>query len=206
MKNYQIPYFTVLLSTITLLFSFYVAYDITGSFFARVRVTDLEEYGVRFEYLLDGQLWRLFTSQIIHVKQFHMLFNVVSLFVLGLYIERYVGLLKMSLLWFVSGSAGTVVSTFFGKEPWNLGTGASQAIMGVAALAALIIYTHIDVSKGLKYAVAFALIPALLLDLIYAGYPKPGHLLGFLVGLGIGLIYIRGNNIRLTPCPVRVNS
>lgn len=88
-------------------------------------------------------------------------------------------------------------STLFGDPPWNLGTGASQAIMGVSALGILLVKQKLDTSKGLKYALAFAIIPAISLDLIFAHYPKPGHLLGFLVGLAIILLYFKFNFIRM---------
>ncbi len=197
MRNFNLPYCTVIISVVTVIFSFYTAHDITGSFFAKVRVTDLEGYGVRLEHLIDLEFWRLLTSQIIHVKQYHMLFNVISFFILGFFLERYIGAFKMFLLWFISGAAGTVFSTLFGDPPWNLGTGASQAIMGVSALGILLVKQKLDTSKGLKYALAFAIIPAISLDLIFAHYPKPGHLLGFLVGLAISLLYFKFNFIRM---------
>ena len=117
MKNYYFPYCTILLSATILIVSFYAAYEITGSLFSRVRITDLEKYGVRIEYLIEGELWRLFTSQIVHVKQLHMIFNVVSFFLLGICLERYIGSSRFFLLWFVSGAVGAVFSTLFGKPP-----------------------------------------------------------------------------------------
>ena len=184
------PYFSLLIACITLFYSLYVAYDINGSLFARVRILQLESYGgVTLEHLKDFEIWRLFTSQIIHVKQLHMLFNVLSIVLLGFFLERYIGFYKMFILWFVSGASGTIFSTLFVSSPWNLGTGASQAIMGISALGIVLIYQKIDISKGLKFSLIFAMVPALLLDLIFVHYPKPGHLLGFIVGSLIGLYY-----------------
>lgn len=192
MNKYKLPYSTIFLSLVTLLYSSYIAFDVTGSLFGRVRILDLEDYGgVRFEHLANLEIWRLFTSQIIHVKQPHMLFNVISYLILGFFVERYIGFIRMFILWFVAGAAGTLFSTLFVAPPWNLGTGASQAIMGVAAFGIILSYKNIDTSKGLKYAIAFAVAPAILLDLIFAHYPKPGHVLGFVVGWGIGLYYLK---------------
>ena len=87
MNKNKLPYCTILLSLITLLYSSYVAYDITGSLFSKIRVVDLESYGgIRFEHLANLEIWRLFTSQIIHVKQPHMIFNVISLLILGFFV------------------------------------------------------------------------------------------------------------------------
>jgi len=191
-KTNHPPYFSLLIASITLVYSLYVAYDINGSLFEKVRILQLESYGgVTLDHLKNFEIWRLFTSQIIHVKQPHMLFNVLSLVVLGIFLERYIGFFKMLVLWFFSGSAGTVFSTLFVSPPWNLGTGASQAIMGISALGVILIYQRIDVSKGLKSSLVFAIAPALLLDLIFAHYPKPGHLMGFIVGCFISLYYLR---------------
>ena len=71
------------------------------------------------------------------------------------------------------------------------GTGASQAILGISAFGIILTYQKIDVSKGLKYALLFAIVPALLLDLIFAHYPKPGHISAFIVGWIIGLFYLK---------------
>jgi len=152
----------------------------------------LESYGgVTLGHLKNFEFWRLLTSQLIHVKQLHMLFNVLSIVVLGVFLERYIGFYRMLILWFISGAAGTVFSTFFVSPPWNLGTGASQAVMGISALGVVLIYQKIDISKGLKLSLLFAIVPALLLDLIFAHYPKPGHLLGFIVGYLISLYYLK---------------
>ena len=192
MKKFKPVYFTVFISILTLIFSFYVAWDITGSLFSRVRIIQLESYGgITLDHLKNLEVWRLFASQIIHVKQFHMLFNVISIFVLGIFIERHIGFFRMFFLWFLAGSFGTVFSTLFVPAPWNLGTGASQAILGISAFGIILTYQKIDVSRGLKYALLFAIVPALLLDLIFAHYPKPGHISAFIVGWIIGLFYLK---------------
>jgi len=197
MNNHKPPYCTILLAIVTLVYSFYVAYDITGTFFGRVRIIELEEYGgIRLNHLINLEVWRLFASQIIHVKQYHMLFNVLSLLILGILLEHHIGFIRMFFLWFIAGASGTIFSTLFVAAPWNLGTGASQAIMGIAAFGVLLAYRNIDKSKGLKCALAFAITPALLLDLIFAHYPKPGHVLGFIVGWCIGLYYLKPRSKR----------
>ena len=129
--------------------------------------------------------------QIIHFKQIHMLFNVLSFALLGGALEKYIGSIRFLILWFISGTCGTLISTLTVEPPWNLGTGASQAVFGITALGLLVIWKKIDTSFSLKLIVAFALIPALLLDLVYAHHPKPGHIAGFIVGLAIGLYYLK---------------
>lgn len=119
-----------------------------------------------------------------------MLYNVVSLFILCILVERQLGSVKTFLIWFVAGSIGTVFSTFFVPAPWNLGTGASQAIFGLAACCVWMLYIKINTSRNLKIAIAFTMIPALSLDMIFAHYPKPGHLLSFCVGLMMSYCFL----------------
>ncbi len=68
--------------------------------------------------------------------------------------------------------------------------------MGVAAFGVLLVYRGIDRSNGLKYSIAFAILPALTLDLIFTHYPKPGHILGFVSGIALGIYYLKQNTYR----------
>lgn len=178
----HIPWGTLLLCTATAAVSAHAAFDIAGTWFGRVRIVDLEEYGVRLNHLLDFELWRLVTSQLVHVKQKHMLLNVLCMLLLGIGIERHIGFARLLLLWLVAGSIATLVSTRFGEPPWNLGTGASQAIMAMAGCGVSLAVSGADRTKFLLFSLAFAIFAALSLDLIYAGYPKAGHVTGLLLG------------------------
>ncbi len=57
----------------TVIYSLYVNYEISGSLLGKI--TQLEQYGgITFEHLWSLELWRLFVSQVVHVKQPHMFF------------------------------------------------------------------------------------------------------------------------------------
>ncbi len=188
MSSRKYPYVTIAVSLFTIAYSLAVNFQISGSLFGKIKYVQLEPYGgVTFEHLWNLELWRLLLSQLIHFKQPHMFFNVLSFFLLGVILEKYTGSIRFFMLWFVSGACGTLVSTLTVEPPWNLGTGASQAVMGVAALGALIIWKKANVTLRLKLAVGFAILPAMIIDIIYAQHPKLGHLVGFFVGWLIGL-------------------
>ncbi len=192
MKPQKYPYITIAISILTIVYSLYVNFQISGSLFGKIKYVQLEPYGgVTFDHLWNLELWRLFASQLIHLKQPHMLFNILSFFLLGLILEKYVGAIRFFILWLVSGASGTLISTLTVDPPWNLGTGASQAVLGVAALGTLVLWKKINTSIALKLIVVFAVLPALLLDLIFVHHPKLGHIVGFIVGWGIGLCYLR---------------
>ena len=61
-------------------------------------------------------------------------------------------------------------------------TSRGRVIVAAVALVWLRV-TGVDRSKSLLLPVTFAIAVALTLDLIYAHYPKPGHVAGVLLGL-----------------------
>lgn len=181
-----------------------VAYEVNGSVWSKVRVLDLKTYGgVTFQQLRELQLWRLISSQLVHVKPIHMLFNVISLFFIGMLIENKIGGLKLLKLFFVSGVIGTLASIITVPEPYDIGTGASQAVLGLTACGVILMVKGLNNSIWLKLALLFCIVPALILDIIYSGYPKLGHVVGFSVGVILSLIFI--SNTKTTEF-VQVNS
>lgn len=170
----------------------HVAFALTGNVLGNVKIVQLEPYGgVTLSHLNNLELWRLFASQLIHAKQLHMLYNVSCLALLGICLARHVSNLEFFSIWFVSGAVGTLVSTLSVVPPWNLGTGASQAALGIAAFGLVLSKNGITPSKLFVAVLYLSLIPALALDVIYAGYPKPGHLAAALIGAIAGVIHSR---------------
>ncbi|WP_260260196.1 rhomboid family intramembrane serine protease [Vibrio intestinalis] len=190
MTKRYIPYATLVLVLSTVVVSLVVNFQISGSLFGKIKITELEPFGgFTYKHILDLELWRLVVSQLIHVKQFHMIYNAFSLLALGYVLERKLGSSVFLLIWFIAGSIGTFASTFTVPEPWNLGTGGSQAILGLAA-AGIIMYLkrHIEGKLALTVLV-LTIVPAFALDLIFSEHhlPKVGHVVSF--GLGVLLLY-----------------
>jgi rhomboid protease GluP len=185
----RIPWCTLLLCAATATVSVHAAIEVSGTWLGRVRIVELERYGLRFMYLREFELWRLITAQLVHVKQPHMVSDVFCLLLVGTAVERHVGFIRLLVLWLIGGSIATLISTLFVTPPWNLGTGASQAIMAIAGAGLWLALTGVDRSKFLLFSVAFAIALALTLDLIHAHYPKPGHVAGVLLGLLIASRY-----------------
>lgn len=117
------------------------------------------------------------------------IYNVISFFLLGMILEKYVGSARFFVIWFISGAFGTLISTLTVEPPFNLGTGASQAVLGVVALGIFVLWKKMNTTLALKFTIAFTLIPALLLDLAVVYHPKLGHIGGFLVGWCLSLYY-----------------
>ena len=185
----ELPIVSIGLGLVTLLCSIVVAFIVSGSFIGTATMSDLNTYGgITVSSLSDWEIWRLFTCQLVHAKQYHMFYNVLSIIVLGFFMERRIGWGVFLIVWFLAGASGTLYSTLFVQSPWNTGTGASQGILGLAGFG-IILTTLTKNNRGLVYALLFALIPAFSLDLIFANYPKPGHVLGLALGMLLGVIY-----------------
>jgi rhomboid protease GluP len=179
----HIPWCTLLLCAATVALSVHAAIEISGTWLGRVRIVQLEDYGLRFEYLLDLELWRLVTAQLVHVKQPHMVGDVFCLGLVGTAVERHVGPFRLFLLWLIGGSIAMLFSTLFVAYPWNLGTGASQAIMAIAGAGLWLALTGIDRSRFLLCSVGFSIALAFAIDVVHVYYPKPGHVAGVFLGL-----------------------
>lgn len=185
------PIASIGLGLATLLCSMYVAYTVTGSLFGKVTMIQLNSYGgVTLTNLLNWEIWTLLTSQLVHAKQYHMLYNVLSLVVLGYFFEKRIGWFCFLVVWFITGASGTLYSTLFVPPPWNTGTGGSQAVLGIAGFG-IILYVVSQSNRGSLYALLFALLPAFSLDLIVFNSPKPGHVLSLAIGMLLGVFYLK---------------
>lgn len=174
------------------------AYAVSGSLVGSVSVADLRRWGgVSIDDLKALELWRIPVAQLLHAKALHMLFNALWLFLLGQLLERRIGALRLLALWLIAGGIATAISPIGVESPWNVGTGASQAIFAFAGCALVLAAGH---AVDRKHAIALAstyLAAALLLDVASAGYPKPGHVAGALLGALLGATFLE--RARRTP-------
>jgi len=197
------PVVTFLICIITVCISFYVAYQISGSVLGKSKITELTNFGgLTVEGIKNLEIWKLISSQLIHVHQKHMIYNVLSILFLGIIIERTVGPKYMLIIWLFAGSIGTLFSTQFTPSPWNVGTGASQAVFGLAGFGLFLIFSKIQRGYMFLCAIGFALIPALYLDFKSVGYPKAGHSLSFVIGFGLAMYYfynVKNKLVQLAP-------
>jgi rhomboid protease GluP len=94
------------------------------------------------------------------------------------------------LFWLLSGVAGTYASIYSVPPPYDIGSGASQAIMGLAGAAIVVIRRDPAHPRWLRGVLMVTLGIAAALDLVSSYTLKAGHVVGFLVGLllAIGLV------------------
>jgi membrane associated rhomboid family serine protease len=180
------------LTLITVVVSLAAAYLVNGSILKTVRVVDLRDYGgITMEDLRNLSLWRIAIAQLLHAKLPHMLFNALCLFLLGSLLEGAIGPLRLLLIWLIAGGVATLIGSMWVDAPWNVGTGASQAVFAFAGCAVVLALSDAIDRVWAFGLVALSVIPGTILDLVFANSLKPGHLAGFLLGVAFGTALLK---------------
>ena len=92
--------------------------------------------GVSQATIADGDYWRLITAGFLHAGPFHLLTNMLALWILGSLLEPALGKWRFGLVYFVSllcGSFGALL-----LSPDSLTVGASGAVFGLMGAAAIV--------------------------------------------------------------------
>lgn len=84
----------------------------------------------------QGEYWRLVTAGFLHAGFFHLLFNMITLYILGSILEPVVGHLRFGLIYFVSLLAGSFGALLL--QPDAPTVGASGAIFGLMGAAVIV--------------------------------------------------------------------
>ena len=141
-----------------------------------------------------GDVWRIVTSGFIHAGLTHLLFNMLSLWILGSLLEPVAGRARFLLIYFCSllaGSFGALVA-----QPHGYTVGASGAIFGLLGAAIVVLRSRgIDpMESGLVFWLGFNL----LLSFTISGISIGGHIGGLVGGtLAAIALYEVGPRLRL---------
>lgn len=97
-----------------------------------------DKFGVSGYYLFSQkEHYRILTYMFAHAGAFHLLSNMVSLYIIGRILEKNIGSAKMVCLYFISGIYGGIFTSLMHSS--NITVGASGAVCGL--LAALLVET-----------------------------------------------------------------
>lgn len=89
----------------------------------------LELFGARDTVsVANGEYWRLFTANFLHIGLLHYLFNNYALYIVGWNLENLWGKWRFVFLYLISGLAGNVLSQIMSI---NISAGASASIFGL---------------------------------------------------------------------------
>jgi len=88
----------------------------------------------------QGQIWRLLTATFLHAGLVHFALNMIVQLSLGIQVERFIGPVRMAILFIVSGAGGNLLSTLFIRQAVTVGT--SGAIFGICAVYIVDVLVH----------------------------------------------------------------
>ena len=140
-------------------------------------------------FVLQGQIWRVFTSIFLHFGLTHILMNMMALYSIGYFLEEYIGTKKYLLIYLLGGICGNlavIVSDMITGSS-AMGAGASGAIFAI--LGAILYIAKFEPQANLDYRnVAFSVIFALAPGFIILGISLSAHIGGLIGGIIIYMI------------------
>jgi len=136
--------------------------------------------------VFQGAYWQLFTSMFIHASIFHLVGNMLFLFIFGLRGEELFSLPEYLGIYILGGLAGNLLSLVFGVGSGALfvSVGASGAIFSL--FGACVIYGRRAVRQSILGALVFAFF--LFFINVEPGVNILAHLGGLVFGLVLGYI------------------
>jgi len=190
--------FRLELNTTTFLIAFNIALFALTSFLAILFSSNslaLDFLGADvYQFIVEGQVWRMVTSSFLHANLFHLMINMYALYVFGKFFEDAFGGRRLISLYVFAGLAGSFLSAITSfvsvlvgfKDPdvLTLGVGASGALFGI--LGFFIISNRIYLNKQRLYSI---LMINLLIGIFFAGLiDNWAHIGGLAAGLIFGYI------------------
>ena len=180
-KKPVITYALIVLNIMVYLFM--VLYDVDWTYFYAL--------ANNYEFVQNGQIYRLLTSMFLHSDIIHIACNMYALYILGPQVERYYGKTKFLLIYLLSGLLGSIFSCAFMSAD-TISIGASGAIFGLLGSIAYFTYYYRATLQGLLRS---QVVPVILLNLaigfMVPGIDISGHIGGLiggiLVSMGIGI-------------------
>jgi len=142
----------------------------------------------------NGEVWRIVTSGFIHAGVTHLLFNMLSLWILGSLLEPVVGRARFLLIYFCSLLAGSFGALL--AQPHGYTVGASGAIFGLLGAAIVVLRARgiNPMESGLVFWLGFNLI----FSFTVSGISIGGHIGGLVGGtLAAIALYEVGPRLRL---------
>ena len=124
-----------------------------------------------------GQYYRLITSAFLHVSFFHILFNMIALYMVGPYLERLLGPWRFATLYLLSALGGSV-AVYVLDSKYAAVVGASGAIFGLFA-ACLMFMRELGLDP--RWLIA-TIVLNFVLTFSLADISKLAHVGGFVVG------------------------
>jgi rhomboid protease GluP len=156
-------------------------------------IVTLIDLGANSSYLVkQGEYFRLFTYQFIHIGWTHLLMNLVALKFFGPPIERILGWPLYLAAFFLSGIAGGLAAVYTGQP---LSAGASAAVLGLLSIAIVFEVFRVKGSEALARrnnfsTLLFILVINLIIGAVEKGVDNSAHLGGLLGGAILAVLML----------------
>ena len=154
------------------------------------------EHGAMFTpYLLVQTEWyRLFTSMFLHFGIRHLLNNMLLLYVLGDYLEKYLGRVKFLMLYVIAGVGANIVSGIvcLWQNDVVVSAGASGAVFGILGGLLWVILRN----KGRVENLTIKKMTVMAVLSLYYGFVSEGvdnvaHVTGLILGFVLAMLFYR---------------
>jgi rhomboid protease GluP len=151
-------------------------------------------FGAKVNSLIQaGEVWRLLTSNFIHIGIIHLIFNLYALWALGPLTEKSYGRRRFFMIYILSGLGGSIASFLFTTA---LSAGASGSIFGL--LGALLYYSYKRPylwKSGLGMNLVIVIFVDFGFGLIQPGIDNFAHLGGLLSGTMTSILLTKSKPI-----------
>lgn len=187
-KKPVVTYALIVLNIMVYLFM--TLYDLDGTYFYAL--------ANNYEFVQNGQIYRLLTSMFLHADIIHIGCNMYALYILGPQVERYYGKTKFLLIYLLSGILGSIFSCVFMSAD-TISMGASGAIFGLLGSITYFTYYYRATLQGLLRS---QVLPVILLNLaigfMVPGIDISGHIGGLIGGILVSMAIGIGDKGRKT--------
>lgn len=144
-------------------------------------------FGISPNLFTDRQYYRLFTFLFLHSGLTHLLSNLLSLYIFGVRIERYLGKVAFLLIFFTGGVASALFSIMFTQK---YSIGASGAIFALQSATFYFAVKEKVMLDGLDYyTIGLIVMVGIIGSSSNVKVDNAGHLGGFFMGFIVCAIY-----------------
>ncbi len=161
------------------------------AFIAEMAIVDVQrQFALWPPAVADGQFYRLVTSAFLHYGPTHLLLNMWALYVVGPPLEMWLGRLRFSALYALSGLGGSVLVYLL--SPLNTATaGASGAVFGLFA-ATFVVAKRLTLDvRWVVAVIAFNLVFTFVVPLVSSQQISwQGHVGGLVAGAVTAAAYV----------------
>jgi len=141
--------------------------------------------------IFSGEPWRILTANFLHYGSIHIGSNLLGLWILGPYVEFYLGWIRYLIIYFVSGIGAIAlfacIAMLMGQGD-ELLMGASAAIMGLMGATFMILWRgwqqeNSSIAKERLRLVILIIGLQIVFDISIANVSFLGHFLGLILGI-----------------------